>query len=275
MRLKQYFVEKPWGRCGVPAPFDSLDASTEFADKSIGEIWLEPEDRHYLPILVKYMFTNEKLSVQVHPDDEQASARGMASGKNECWYITDAKPGAMLGLGLKSAMSAERLRDAALDGSIEDVLDWRTIHAGEFYIVPAGTIHAMSAGISLIEFQQNIDLTYRLYDYGRPRELHLEDAVAVAHAGPYSEELIKTVDHKGAKTQPLVCFPQFDVAYSRDIARYCHDRLDRGRWVVPLSGMVRHYDDDIRAGGCCYLAPGEAIQSISSDASALIGSAPA
>jgi mannose-6-phosphate isomerase len=126
-------------------------------------------------LLVKYIFTSEKLSVQVHPSDAQAAAMGESDGgKEECWLVIDAEPGATLGVGFRETVDAETLRAAALDGSIEDMLVWHPVQAGDFFYIPAGTVHAIGAGVSLIEIQQNSDITYRLYDYGRPRELHLD-----------------------------------------------------------------------------------------------------
>ncbi len=179
MKLQRQYVEKPWGRTELPPMFDAPK------DQRIGEVWFTGGAD--LPLLAKYIFTSERLSVQVHPDDEQARARGLPHGKTECWYILEADPGSTLGLGLKREVSAEELRSAALDGSIEGLLDWRTVQPGDFFLVPPGTIHAIGGGLSLIEFQQNADVTYRLYDYGRPRELHLDDAVDVACRAPYRE----------------------------------------------------------------------------------------
>ena len=176
-------VAKPWGRRQLwpgfsdPAP----------GDEPIGEIWFEAADPDP-ELLVKYLFTSEKLSVQVHPDDGEAQARGHVRGKDEAWLILAAEPDSTIALGPRQALSRERLRQAALDGSIEQLLDWRPVRAGDVIYSPAGTIHAIGAGLTLIEIQQNLDLTYRLYDYGRPRELHLDDAVAVADPSPFSFE---------------------------------------------------------------------------------------
>src|SRR4029079_19231988 len=117
------------------------------AGKRIGEVWFTGASDK--PLLVKYLFTSERLSIQVHPSDEQARARALPRGKSECWYILDAEPGATLGLGLKLELSPDELRAAALDGSIEQLMDWRAVRAGDFFLVPAGTIHAVGAGISL------------------------------------------------------------------------------------------------------------------------------
>lgn len=169
-------VEKIWGRYSLPAPFHSE------SDAKIGEIWFDPPEA-LSGLLVKYLFTSEKLSVQVHPGDSQAPSG--STGKEECWFILDAEPGAKLAIGLKHALSREQLRCAALDGSIEDHLIWHQTRPGDFFYLPAGTIHAIGPGISLIEVQQNADITYRLYDYGRPRELHLDNALRVAKRQSY------------------------------------------------------------------------------------------
>ena len=180
-------VEKPWGRDVLPAPFIAPLGTR------IGEIWFEPPPE--LPsLLVKYIFTAEKLSVQVHPDDAQALAAGHdnlggGGGKEECWLVIDAEPGATLGVGFGEALSSEQIRAAALDGSIEQLLVWHPVSAGDFFYIPANTVHAIGAGISLIEVQQNADITYRLYDYGRPRELHLDAGVAVARGEPHDPAL--------------------------------------------------------------------------------------
>ncbi len=127
-----------------------------------------------LPILVKLLITSHKLSVQVHPDGE------CGVGKTEMWHILSAAPGAQIALGFTQPVGAEALRAAAASGEIERLLRWIPVSAGETYFIPAGTIHAIGAGITLCEIQQNSDITYRLYDYGRPRELHLDRALAVA-----------------------------------------------------------------------------------------------
>ena len=220
-----------------PPMFDAPDG------ERIGEVWFT--DGEELPLLAKYIFTSERLSIQVHPNDEQARARGLSQGKNECWYILDAEPGAVLGLGLIREVSKAELRRAALDGSIEQLMDWRPVKAGDFFLVPAGTVHAIGAGISLLEFQQNADVTYRLYDYGRPRELHLDDGVAVALAGPYPENLAQ---HFSAnEDRVLLDGPQFTLFHAHA------DKLtDRQRWVIPIDGKVST-DDTVAAAGECLL----------------------
>jgi mannose-6-phosphate isomerase len=177
-RLPSRPVARLWGRRDLPASFGAP------ADESIGEIWFEGAADAEL--LVKYLFTAERLSIQVHPGDESARARGLPRGKDEAWYVLSAEPGAVIGLGLTHRVSRAALRAAARDGSIEHLLDWRPVRAGKAYYSPAGTVHAIGGGLSLIEVQQNLDLTYRLHDYGRPRELHLDEGVAVADPGPWA-----------------------------------------------------------------------------------------
>ena len=176
-------VEKPWGMDVLPAPFIAP------AGTRIGEIWFERPEQ--LPsLLVKYIFTSEKLSVQVHPDDAQALAAGEAdTGKEECWLVIAAEPGAALGIGFRQAIDRDAMRAAALDGTIEDMLVWHQVQPGDFFYIPANTVHAIGAGVSLIEIQQNSDITYRLYDYGRPRPLHLDAGIAVSNGTPARRSL--------------------------------------------------------------------------------------
>lgn len=246
MKLERRYIEKPWGRTKLPLIFDDPQG------ERIGEVWFTGAAD--LPLLAKYIFTSERLSIQVHPDDEQARARGLPQGKTECWYILDAEPGATIGLGLTRDLSAEQLRSAALDGSIESLINWRPVRAGDFFYVAAGTIHAIGGGISLLEFQQNTDVTYRLYDYGRPRELHLDDGVAVARRSSYPANFAQHVS--GGEERTLADGPHFMLIQTD------HDVLqDRRRWVMPLDGKVRSGGDVAGAGECLLLEPGEVVSS--------------
>jgi len=188
-------VEKPWGRDTLPEPFSAP------AGKRIGEIWFEPPPQLH-SILVKYIFTSEALSVQVHPSDEQAAASGETArtgygGKEECWLVIAAEEGAALGVGFKKPIGAEAMRRAALDGTIEDLLTWYPVRPGDFFYIPAGTVHAIGGGVSLVEIQQNSDITYRLYDYGRGRELHLDAGIAVARGEPHDPACRKHLPASG------------------------------------------------------------------------------
>ncbi len=172
---------KPWGSLDL-RPWS--EAST--TDGPIGELWFERPDpaAPETALLLKLLFTTEPLSIQVHPDDAFARSIGLASGKTEAWYILSAIPGAEVALGLNYPRSVTELRTAITDGSIANILHWHPVHQGDVFFIPAGTIHAIGAGIVLAEIQQHSDATFRLFDYGRQRELHIENAVAVATAGP-------------------------------------------------------------------------------------------
>ncbi len=254
MKLKTHLVEKPWGRTDIPAAFKVPSG------KKIGEIWYDDGNAEPLPLLVKWLFTSEKLSVQVHPNDEQARERGMSSGKEECWYIVDAEPGAVLGMGTKTPLTAEELRRASLDGSIEELLDWRSVKAGDYFYIPAGTVHAIGAGITLVEVQQYADITYRLYDYGRldngqPRALHLDDGAAVAMAQPYTDQRF---GHAQQSAQ-LASSEHFQLSLVSDEAAFAVLPIDRLRWIVPLSGLISVSGESGAVGDCLLAEPGEVI----------------
>jgi mannose-6-phosphate isomerase len=256
MKLRTRYVEKPWGRTKLPPVFKPPQG------QRIGEIWFVGDER--LPLLAKYLFTSERLSVQVHPDDAEARRRGFARGKSECWYILDAEPGTTIGLGLSREVSREELRTCALDGSIEALIDWRPVKPGDFFYVAPGTIHAIGGGISMLEFQQNSDVTYRLFDYGRPRDLHLDAAAAVAHRGAYPDGLHQSIDGDDERT--LVDGPQFTLVHSRS------DRLqDRRRWVLPLDGAVHCGGESAKPGDCLLVEAGERVEC--NDGRLLIGAA--
>jgi mannose-6-phosphate isomerase len=167
--------ERVWGRLQLAPWFPD-------AARPIGEAWYLTD--HDLPLLVKLLFTTERLSVQVHPDDGEDGPRG----KTEMWHILDAEPGATIALGFREPVTRERLWEATRTGEVEHLLNWMPVKAGETYFTPAHTVHAIGAGIVLAEVQQNSDLTYRLWDYGRAREIHPEKAVPICdlgmHPGP-------------------------------------------------------------------------------------------
>ena len=241
MKLQRHYVEKPWGRTDLPPPFG------DGSGRRIGEIWYDDERRD-LPILVKYLFTSEKLSVQVHPSDQQARARGKPSGKEECWYILHAHHGARIGVGTHRQLSADELRRAAESGQIEELMDWKPVRSGDFFYLKAGTVHAIGAGISLIEIQQNADITYRLYDYGRPRELHLDEGVAVADASPFPAELQRHIDE--SEDLRLVDGPKFDLQLCG--ASFSGVSRSAPLWIVPLAGTVTSEGEDGARGDCFY-----------------------
>ena len=183
----------------TPAVHDKVWGSPETqpwldnpGDRKIGEIWFSAPEA--MPVLVKLLFTTERLSVQVHPDDAYAHAHGELRGKTEMWHILRAEPDATIALGLRHPVSKEHLREAALTGEIADLLNWTPARAGDTFFVPAGTIHAIGGGLALCEIQQLSDVTYRLYDYHRKpeRPLHLDDALAVARLEPFDGRVLPT-----------------------------------------------------------------------------------
>ena len=196
------FDERPWG------VRDLRPIYTRIVKEPIGESWLTWEDnrvangplagrtlaevsRQYgrelvgtaawyedrFSLLVKFLFTSGKLSVQVHPDDEQARKAGLPCGKTECWYALAAKPGAQVALGLKPGTTLEDFEQAIRDKRAEELLNWVDVQQGDMLYVAAGTVHTIGGGLTLVETQQTSDTTYRLYDYGRPRELHIAEGL--------------------------------------------------------------------------------------------------
>ncbi len=238
---------RPWGRAELPPPFIAP------AGEVIGEVCFTPPPS-LDSLLVKYIFTSAPLSVQVHPSDADAQVRGLGPrGKEECWLVIAAEPGARLGIGFTEDLSAEAMRAAALDGSIEQLLEWHPVAAGDFFYIPAGTVHAIGAGVSLIEVQQNADITWRLYDYGRPRELHLGDGIAVARGTAHDPALRRHVPERGSLN--LVDGPHFrldrlDGAPDAGVANaYAGPLL-----VIPLDASVL-VDGEPVAPGECAAAP--------------------
>jgi len=232
-------IAKPWGRISLPAPFSAP------AGEAIGEIWFEPPavlDR----LLVKYIFTSEALSVQVHPADAQLAGQG----KEECWLVIAAEPDAKLGIGFTSPVKPEQIRTAALDGSLADLLAWHPVKAGDFFYIPAGTVHAIGAGISLIEVQQNSDVTYRLYDYGRSRALHLDQGLAVALGTPYPAACHSVLPDSGEQTLvdgPLFRLDRLDGPISPALAaRYGQ----AAALVIPRSTGVTVSGEALAVGEC-------------------------
>ena len=260
MKLSKHLVEKPWGRTDIPVQFGDMGG------RRIGEIWYEDDGPERLPILVKWLFTSEKLSIQVHPNDEQAQARGMPSGKEECWYIVDAEPGAVLGMGTKQPLNDDQLRAASLSGEIEQLMDWKPVEAGDYFYIPAGTVHAIGAGITLVEVQQFADITYRLYDYGRPRELHLDDGVAVSDARPYAEQR----SGNGKRGGQLVDGPHFRLWLLSDSDDGFTVPDSAQAWVVPTAGQLSVNGETVSVGDCL-LVQGSRPINLSRGSCALVG----
>ena len=251
--LPRRVVEKPWGREDVPADFGDFDG------RRIGEIWFAHPDGDAAPLMVKFLFTSERLSIQVHPDEEAAKSAGLPRGKDECWLVLAADADAELGAGLAVDADQSTLRTAALDGSIVDMIDWRTAQTNDFVYNPAGTIHAIGAGLTIVEVQQNIDRTYRLYDYGRPRELHLDAGLAVARATAAADPRDRHVDP--ATNNNLVSGPYFYVLHlTGPIDPAAVEDANGELTFVPLSAGCRAADEMVRLGEAVLLDDASLIQ---------------
>jgi len=227
VNLPRVAVPKPWGRYDLPPAFGNPEGR-------IGEIWFDDPSGD-LPLLIKWLFTSEKLSVQVHPNDAQATAAGMARGKEECWIVIDAEPDAVLGIGTREPLSAEELQKAANSGELESLIDWKPVRPGDWFHIAPGTVHAIGAGVTLVEIQQHADVTFRLYDYGRPRDLHLVEGAAVSKAESYA-------DNRHGKLQPnadlqlLSSCPSFSVYYGEDCS---FESLNQPNyWLIPIQGSI-------------------------------------
>jgi mannose-6-phosphate isomerase len=172
-------------------------------------------DARRFPLLLKFLFPHEKLSVQVHPDDEQARKVGQPWGKTECWYVAHAKPGSQIALGLKAGVTVPQLEQAIQEKSAEDLLNWLNVFTGDMIYVSGGTVHTLGPGSVIVETQQQSDTTYRLYDYGRPRELHLKEGLAAVKLKVASGKVMRPapVQIPGSKNRqaPLVAAPYFVV----------------------------------------------------------------
>ena len=226
------FDERPWGvrdlrpiyTQAVNAPTgeswltweENRVANGPLAGRSLGELAKEHrrdlvgrlacyEDR--FPLLIKFLFPGDKLSVQVHPDDEQAHKIGSPCGKTECWYVLRAEPGAQVALGLKAGTNLEQFRQAIEQTRAEELLNWVDVFAGDMIYVAAGTVHTIGGGMVLVETQQTSDITYRMYDYGRPRELHLEAGLAVTKLRTHAGKVVRG----NGDANTLVRSPYFQV----------------------------------------------------------------
>ncbi len=235
------FDPRPWGTTNLAPIYPNL----QFAEK-IGEAWLTGDDcnvtngpcagqslsnlslrfgrdlvgdaardANRFPLLLKFLFPHEKLSVQVHPDDEQARRVGEPWGKTECWYIAHAKPGSQIALGLKPGTTTAQFEQSIHENRAEELLNWINVYPGELIYVAGGTVHTLGPGSVIIETQQQSDTTYRLYDYGRPRELHLENGLAAVKEKVASGKAIRPapipLNGGSNRLSPMVAAPHFAV----------------------------------------------------------------
>jgi len=241
-------VPRPWGVVGRKFPVTSANDGI-----AIGEIRYErPGKPASAPsLLLKVLLTSQPLSIQVHPDDAYAQSVGLPNGKTEAWYVVSAAPGAKVALGHTQETTPQHFREAIEDGSISELVAWQAVSTGDVVSVPAGTIHAIGADLIIAEIQQRSDTTYRIFDYGRERELHIESAIAVANTGPSArqERPIPLTDERTL----LVSNPHF-----------CFERIclppgttwwleaARETWLLVLSGSARVGSFDILTGDAVF-----------------------
>jgi len=188
------------------------DLSKEFGPGFVGRAARDPQR---FPLLLKFLFPEEKLSVQVHPDDAAAQRFGDPWGKTECWYVAHARPGSQIALGLKPGVTRAQFEQAIHEKRAEDLLNWISVYQGEMIYVAGGTVHTLGPGSVMVETQQQSDTTYRLYDYGRPRPLHLERGLASVKEQVASGKVIRPapVNIDGGKNRfsSMIAAPYFTV----------------------------------------------------------------
>lgn len=224
----------------------------------------------FCPLLLKFLYTSQKLSVQVHPGDEYARRHHNCLGKTEAWYVVEASPDAAVALGFRRTLEAEEARQRLLDGTIEDVLNWTPAKAGDVFLVPAGTVHAIGAGLKIIEVQEHSDVTYRLYDYGRPRELHLEHGLAVSTLEPYH-----IVNTPRPLTAEWTLLSESDY-FAMELWKFqgevrCYLPTPYFHLVVPISGRTRMEGREIAPGEAWLVpAPIDQLRLESEEASVLV-----
>lgn len=252
---QQRELQKPWGVTDL-RPW----SETDHAGRPIGEICYErsgPADAAPA-LLLKVLLTSQPLSIQVHPDDAFAQSIGLPNGKSEAWYVVSARPGAAVALGLKQSVTPTQLRQAIDDGSIAELMAWRIVVAGDAVFVPAGTIHAIGPGLVIAEIQQRSDATFRLFDHGRDRELHVDHAVAAAHTVPTATQLRSNRLSNGRTL--LASNPHF--AFERlELEPDSRWRLDASRetWLLMLKGSMRAGAFDLVKGEAVF-AQGERLE---------------
>ncbi|MFZ0638992.1 MAG: type I phosphomannose isomerase catalytic subunit [Candidatus Acidiferrales bacterium] len=249
-RLEPQFVPRIWGARNLAPLFPEQHSLREpvgevwltgnncrfadgpFAGERLGDAWPRMSDEWAgkqarsgkpFPVLVKFLFPEDKLSVQVHPDDDYAARNEAAAGgvgKTEMWYVVSARTGAEVRVGSKPEVNAERLRRAIADNSAEDLLERISVRAGDAIFVPSGTVHTIGPGMVLCEVQQNSDITYRVFDFhrlgpdGKPRELHIEKAFDVMRFGKQrgGKVTLARQGERAGDASVLVDCPYFSVA---------------------------------------------------------------
>lgn len=227
-------VRKPWGKTDL-RPWSELGHD----GVAVGELWFQRADRQAPEpeLLLKLLFTDEPLSIQVHPDDTFAQSIGLPHGKTEAWYVLSASPEAQVALGLKRVLTPPQLRAVVADGTISELVHWQGVEAGEAILVPAGTIHAIGAGLVIAEIQQRSDATFRLFDYGRQRELHLDGGVGASKAGPAIPRMSPS---RLSEAREVMAVSRYFVLERIDLAPNSHWAIDAisETWMLIVEGDV-------------------------------------
>jgi len=280
-RLEPFFSPRIWGqrslapwypdKTNLPEPigeawltaFDSRITSGPYAGKTLREAWhampVEWRGTRFaslpeFPVLIKLIFPNDKLSIQVHPGDAFASQYEQAAGgrgKTEMWHMVCAQPGAQILFGLKPGVDKDRFRNALQADTVEDLLEHLPVQTGDTYFVPAGTQHAMGAGLVVCEIQEYSDLTYRVYDFGRldasgkPRELHIEKAMEVTNfGGTRGGKIAPLALHSPDANKHLLAACEYFATERWDCTKTTPIESDEGEFqlFVTLTGSGAFYD---------------------------------
>lgn len=240
-------------------------------------------DFENFPILIKFIDARDNLSIQVHPDDEYALENEGEYGKTEVWYVLAAEAGAFLYYGFKKEISAEEYRERIENNTITDVLNKVEAKKGDVFFVKPGTVHAIGAGLLICEIQQNSNTTYRVYDYdrrgadGKPRELHIEKAIAVSNTVPVSEEenIHKVNKYDGYTLQKIAKCKYFtsEKADITDSMRICIDEesfksviVTEGEGTLELNGESMH----IKKGDSIFVPSQKSEMTISGECEVII-----
>ena len=249
-RAHTKLVPKPWGVVDI----EPWSRNTIERGKTIGEIWFErPGNSGAKPaLLLKLLLTDQPLSIQVHPDDAYAHSMGLSRGKTEAWYVLSARVDAKIALGLTKCLEQDQFRRAIKDGSIADLVAWRGVVAGDVISVPAGTIHAIGAGLVIAEIQQRSDTTFRLFDHGRQRDLHIDEALAVADLGPVNPQ---SPTRRLTNSRMLLATNPYFILERIQLAANCSWLLDSERetWLLVISGNANIGAFDANIGDAVFL----------------------
>jgi mannose-6-phosphate isomerase len=241
-------VSKPWGIVD-PRPWSNVCRD----GKAIGEIWYRRScgKAPDTALLLKLLFTSQPLSIQVHPDDAFARSIGLPNGKTEAWHVLSAAPNAEVALGLREHLTSQQLRQAGADGSIAELMAWHAVAQGDTILVPAGTIHAIGAGLIIAEIQQRSDATFRLYDHDRQRELHIEEAIAVADVGPAKFKVAPT---RLTDARTLLISDTHFIFERIEMAPHTEWRLaaKQETWLLVVDGGARTGSFDVAKGDAIF-----------------------